>query len=327
MLNLYNVNNHNGDGINKDAINSVMNKNGKNGNGKKPGFEKYVDPAGDFPANEFKWSIWYVKNRVLLFKILVGTLISLNVIFWSFSLWRWGDYLIFGIAEMQKLARESTTFIDYTGLHPAFSAQQLQVVSTQIFSGTADKIDVVAEIINPNNKFTVSFDYYFVFGTEKTPVQKDFLLAGESRPIVQLGLDGVKYSGSANLVMENVSWSRVDPHKTADPVAWQKERLNFIVSDFQYLGKGSALAGDASAVQFKLKNDSAYGFVTPKFLIGLFQNQSLVGVVPFEFDKITAQEVRDVNVRNFPPNLNVQEVGVYPLIDPYNKEVYLQPEK
>ncbi|MBU1613376.1 hypothetical protein KKC87_03015, partial [Patescibacteria group bacterium] len=308
MLNLYNANNHNGNGIDKGSVRVPLNKNGKKAN-----FEKYQDPSGDFPASAFKWSFWYIKNRVLLFKILIGTLIGLSVIFWSLSLWKWGDYLIFGLPEMQNLSRESATFIDYTGLHPAFTAQPLQVIGTQVHSGSAGKIDAVAEMTNPNSKFIVYFDYYFVFGAEKTPAQKGFLLAGESRPIVQLGLDGAVYSGSASLTLENISWRRISGHEALDPSAWQKERLNFVVSDFQYLSRGSALAGDSSAVQFKLKNDSAYGYASPKFLIGLFQNQSLVGVVPYELDAFVAQETREIDARNFSPSLNVNEAVVYPL--------------
>lgn len=321
MLNLYNANSHTMNGINKDPARFPAGSFGKKG------YQKYVDPSGDFPAEEFKLSLWYVKNRVLLYKILVGTLFGFSAIFWSFSLWKWGDFLVFGLVETQKLARESAVTYDYTLFHPLVTAQPLQVEGVKMFSGNAGKIDAVAMVTNPNPRFKVSFDYYFVFGDQKTLAQRGFLLAGETRPIVQLGLDDANYSGDGSLVIENIAWRRISGHEVSDPIAWQKERLNFTISDFQYISKGSALAGDSSAVQFKLKNDSAYGYVSPKFLIGLFQNQNLEEVVPFEVDKFSPQEIRDVDVRNFPTNLNVTEVQIFSLIDPYNKEVYLEPEK
>lgn len=320
MLNLYNVNSH---GLEKPE-NNLSPKEDKS---QKEKYIKYTDPTGDFSGRELKWSMWYERNKLLLHRITVWFLIILSVIVWGIGLWKWGDYLIFGLTESVLLEQQASRTINYLGGHTAREAQPVQILGVSVFPNSTQKNDAVAEVTNPNKNFIVRFDYYFDFGGTKTPMRKGLLLAGETKPVVELGLDSTVYYGSGNLVLENIAWSRVDNHKIKDALTWQNNRLNFVVSDFKYVSKSSAAAGDASAVQFTLTNDTAYGYVEASFLAGLYQSDTLVGVLPFTLDKIIAGQAVLLDLRTFSPNLSVSEVRIYPLIDLYNEEVYLQPEK
>ena len=311
MLNIYNPNNHDGDKAPLVA---------KNGASKKVDFSKYVDPTKEFTSRELKWSFWYVRHKALLYRILIIGLVSVDAIFLIFGLWRWGDYLL-GISDSQKLQRSLSASVNYTGIHPRYSAQPIQAVNTQIFFSRENKYDAVAELINPNNRFLAKFDYYFIINGVKTPTQKTFLLPGESRLAAYLGMpDGA--GGTPVVVLENVKYRRISNHKIFDTISWQADRLNFQVSDFVFLKSLAQEGQNTDAVQFKLTNASPYSYVAPDFYAVLLQNGQMVGILPLRLDSINTLEIKSIDLRNFAANLSITEIALYPIINVYDSSVY-----
>jgi len=314
MLNIYNPNNHNSDKIAEIA---------KNGAVKKLDFSKYIDPTQEFTSQELKWSFWYVKHKALLYKVLVIILISIDALFILFGLWRWGSYLL-GRQDFQRLQASLSASVNYTGIHPRYSAQPIQAINTQIFSSRENKYDAVAELINPNNRFLAKFDYYFVIGGEKTPLQKTFLLPGESRQVAFLGIKNG--AGNAPVVgLENIKYERISAHKIADTNSWQSYRLNFQVSDFVFLKSLAQEGQNTDAIQFKLTNNSPYSYAAPDFYAALLQNGQMVGILPLHLDSINSLETKNIDLRNFASGLSATEIALYPIINVYDDAVYLKP--
>ena len=313
MLNIYNPNNHNSDKIAEIA---------KNGAVKKLDFSKYIDPTQEFTSQELKWSFWYVKHKALLYKVLVIILISIDALFILFGLWRWGSYLL-GRQDFQRLQASLSASVNYTGIHPRYSAQPIQAINTQIFSSRENKYDAVAELINPNNRFLAKFDYYFVIGGEKTPLQKTFLLPGESRQVAFLGIKNE--AGNAPVVgLENIKYERISAHKIADTNSWQSYRLNFQVSDFVFLKSLAQEGQNTDAIQFKLTNNSPYSYAAPDFYAALLQNGQMVGILPLHLDSINSLETKNIDLRNFASGLSATEIALYPIINVYDEGVYAQ---
>jgi len=318
MLNLYNANNHSA------PLPSTPSGAPKNG---KKNFERYESPGGEFTGKELRAGFWYVKHRLLLYRLLVWGLLAFAAINWGFSLWRWGDYLIFGLSADRKLEQNLSRFFDYTVIHEHYSPQPLQVLGTQVLNGGVDKYDAVAEVANGNSRWLARFDYFFSVGGENTPKQSGWVLPGEEKPLVFLGLKSASYPGDAVLVLENISWSRVSNHSVPDTKRWQEERLNFSTSDFSFTRPETAEGISAHAVRFKLANNSPYGYVQPKFYVGLFLDQSMVGILPLELDSLRSLEIKNIDLRSFAQNLSVNDVKIFPLINPYDPAAYLPPEK
>ncbi|KKP59455.1 MAG: hypothetical protein UR53_C0002G0069 [Candidatus Magasanikbacteria bacterium GW2011_GWC2_34_16] len=300
----------------------------KSGNNKiKPvNFVNYVDPSGDFTSKELKWGIWYVKNKVLLYRIAVGTLIGLITIFWGFSLWQWGDYLIFGITADQKLYQNLSQTYDYTSIHAHYSPKPFAVSNPELLPGGVGKTDVLVWIENPNPRHVVYFDYYFISGEESTHLRRGVVLAGENKPFVAFGLSDSVASG-ASIVIENIAWKRISNHTILDVPTWQSERLDFVASDFVFTRPLTKEEASANVVQFKLTNNNPFGYVAAKFVVELLQNGNLVGVLPLELDNFRSLETRDIDLRSFVPNLSVTDLKIYPLLDIYDPTVFLPPEK
>lgn len=288
--------------------------------GIKTNFTKYHDPTNEFTSQDLKVSFWYIKNRALLYKIIVIILAVINIGFIGFNLWKWGEYLL-GISAQRQLERSLTASVDYTGIHPHFAAQPVQVVNTYMFASRENKYDAVAELVNPNPRFLVRFSYYFIINGAKTPVQKTFLLPAESRLAGYLGMaDGV--GGAPEIVLENITYERISNRTVTDVAAWQAYRLNFQTTDFVFSKSLAQEGNNPDAVQFKLTNASPYSFVNVNFYVGLLQNGQMVGILPLYLDRINSLETKNIDLRTFAPALNISEIVLFPLINIFDKDVY-----
>lgn len=328
MLNIYNPNNHDGDktaGLVSAKPDSFLD--GKNGVPKvqsatagKVSFTKYKDPTEEFTSQELKWSFWYMRYKAVLYKVLLAILFIINGALIIFNVPRWASYLV-GIPDHNRVIQSLTASVNYTGIHPRFAAQPLQILNTQILPSRANKYDIVAELANPNSRFLVWFDYYFVVGGIKTPTQRGFLLPGETRLIASLGLENA-LGGLPTIVLENIKNERIDNRKVADTVSWQAYRLNFQISDFVFSKSLAQEGGNVDAVQFKLTNASPYNYKSVNFYIALLQNGQMVGILPLHLDSIGSLEVKDIDVRSFVQNLSISEIAIYPIINVYDDAVY-----
>ena len=292
----------------------------------KPSFTRYTDPTAEFTTSEFKWGFWFARNRVLLYRVLVGVLIGLSVIFWLYVLIKGGSLALYSLEKGGQLDRDLSHFYDYTVVHPAYSPAPLLIASTQILPGGAKKYDLVGEVSNPNNRFYVSFDYYFLVDGIPTPIQNTFLLPEETRMLTYLGFDQSVYPGGAELIITNWKWRRISNHKIIDVAKWQAERLDFKISDFSFLRTGSTDSAAAHVIKFNLNNASPYSFVETDFVVGLYQGEALTGVLSLRLPRFKSGEIRAIDLRSFVVGLNVTDIKVFPLIDVYDNSVYLPPE-
>ncbi len=292
----------------------------------KPSFTRYTDPTSEFTTSEFKWGFWFARNRVLLYRVAVGVLIGLSVIFWLFVLVKGASLALYSLESGSKLDRDLSYFYDYTVFHPAYSPAPLLIAGTQILPGGVKKYDLIGEVTNPNSRFYISFDYYFVIDGTPTPAKHSFLLPGETRMVTYLGFDQSDYPSGGELVISNWQWRRISNHDIVDVATWQAERLNFKVSDFSFLRSGGPEGAAANIIKFNLSNASSYSFADTNFQVGLYQGDSLVGILSLNLPRFKSGETRAVDLRSFVVGLNVTDVKVLPLIDIYNNSVYLPPE-
>lgn len=287
-------------------------------------FNKYIDPTGEFDAGQFKLSILYVQNKLLLYRLLIGVLVIFSASTIIFSLWRGFEILMFDLTTKPYMERDLTMFVDYTALQPHFRPFPIEIMTTYILPGGTDKNDIVSELINPNDKHMVYFEYYYDFNGNYTDRKSGFLLPGENRLLVAYGLDTSVYGGSAVLRIENLRFQRINPHEVSDVGLWREERVDFSVSNFTYSFAGEE-GQHAHAVRFTITNNSAYGYRYAEFVVGLYQNSGLVGVMPLMLRDFEAGESRQIDLRNFVGNLSVTGIQVYPIIDLTDKAVYLAP--
>lgn len=289
-------------------------------------FQLYTDPTGEFGNQELKYGLWYVQHKVLMYRILLGLLIGVNIGLWVFSLASWAIYLL--NYDSQKAFEQSLGHVqNFSAINQNLAAKPLQVLSTSILPGGSENYDAVGEITNVDPRFLSSFDYYFILNGTSTPKRRAFLLPGESSLLAELGLPPEVGTSNATLQLENFAWHRISPHQIKNITAWQSERLNFEVSNFLFEDAYNQNGLKVNRITFDLLNNSAFGYKNPNFLVGLFSGDTLEGVMPLEEESFASMENKKVDLRNFVSNLQIDNVRIFPLINLYDSSVYLSPSE
>ncbi len=292
----------------------------------KANFRRYEDPTGEFTSGNLSRGLWWVKHKVLLYRLLVGVLIALSAVFWIFSFAKWGIYLV-GIPNSNLLEKQAVQFSNYNTTIQHFNPVPLQIVSTNLFQNGGNKVDAVSEVENPNADYTATFDYSFLISGTSTVPAKAVVLARSRTMAAALGLTDIVGAPGAVLQIKNLQWQRISPHDIPDSKSWQDSRINFSVSSTTFENTLSTPGLSGNRLAFVLKNESAYGYKQPRFYVGLYNQDALVGVMPLQTDDFHSLEAKNIDLRNFTSNLQVQNVQVFPLIDVYDPAVYLPPER
>ncbi len=288
----------------------------------KGNFRRYVDPTGEFTSKGLSLGLWWVKHKVLFYYLLIGGLAALSAGFWIFGLIKWGIYL-FGIPNSNLLERQAAQFSNYDDLIQHFNPVPLQVVSTNLFQDGGDKVDAVSEIENPNEDYIATFDYSFILGGTTTAPASAQTLVKSRTLVATLGVADSSGASGAVLQIKNLRWQRISRHDIADPKSWQDSRINFSISSTTFESPQSTPDLKVNRLAFILKNESAYGYKQPRFYVGLYNQGGLVGVMPLQTDDFHSLEAKNIDLRNFTSNLQVQNIEIFPLIDIYDKNAYL----
>ncbi len=290
-------------------------------------FKKYVDPTGELNSSDLGYGMWYVGHRLLIYRLILITLISISVVLWGYSLVRWGIFFL----DWNKdtlVAKQLATAPNYTLFGKRFAPTQLQVLSTSLLPGGVDKYDAVADVANTDENFMAEIEYYFIIGGTATSKRTTVLLPGENRPVAELGLGGIDSAMDVTFKISNIWWQRIDAHEVPRPLEWQTDRLDFTVASTTYSPSQNFGEGlKVNTIAFELTNNSAYGYIQPNFYVGLYEGESLVGVMPLTLPQFASLQTVPVDLRNFVGGLNVSTIKVFPLINLYDHSVYLAPTR
>lgn len=284
-------------------------------------YRKYQDASGDFNTKDFGYSIWFTSHKLIMYRVLVVVFLILDILLVVVNFTKWGIFLA-GFPAQIRLEQELVNFNNISV--QGFAPKPLQVLSTELLSGGVDRYDAVSEIVNSNDRFMLTIDYHFNLGTTNTPRQQRVILPGDDTLIAALGsqIDSVSL-GSLALVFDNFNWKRISGHKIADLKTWKNDRLQFSTENFVYSSAFGADGLKVNRLQFTLKNNSAFGYKQPSFLVGLYSQDVLVGVMPLQLPDFPSVSSAAVDLRNFVSNLRVDSVKIFPLINIFDQNVYL----
>lgn len=306
--------------------NSIPSKGSVSSSAKKPSFERYQDPEGELTTGKFKFEFWYVRNKILLYRLAIISLVIFLVVNFLYSILTFGSFLIFGTVNDNRLYQQLSFFPNYTMIHPRLSPQQLQVLGVRILPGGVKKYDVVAEIANPNENFIAGLSYFFMIDGGASKKQSVTILPFQTNLVPLLGVESDSLPSNASLVIDNIDWQRISGHTISNVQSWQSERLNFSVSDFQFIPAGNQDGfPNAHVIRFKLNNDTPFSFKEASFYLGLYQEQVLVGVLPMTVNHFISLESQDIDLRGFAPGLFANEIKLFPNMNLYDSDIYLPP--
>ena len=292
---------------------------------KKPSrFSRYSDPTGEFSNSRLKFGAWYVSHKILLRNILIGILLSWNVITIGLGLFVWGKYLFFDYSQDEKnIYSIATSYTPIASVHRIFEPQELTISQQKVFNSANDRYDFAVHVVNPNEDWVAMPKYKFTYNGGETATNEEVLMPGENRFLILYGQKLSFKPSGIKLELVSVDWKRVDRHEVADPLQYVGQRYQFETSNFEFESAQKTDDFDAHTISFDLANNSIFGFWEGKFNV-VFKNKSqVVGIAPLVIEGFDSGDIHHVELASFIDRLIVNEVLVEPTIDIFDEEVYM----
>lgn len=250
--------------------------------------EEHIIGSG-MTEQELQLASWWVRNRERLSSITRWTLIMLNIIFWGFVLWSLLDAFAISYpreARIPRLIAENQLAV--SGLQAAMPLPLIPSDVT-VFDISGNRKDFLVQLSNSNETWWAEFDYRFRVGDLMTDARKSFILPKKQRYLTELGSDIKTTSKSAQLVVENIQWHRVDPSAVnRDYTSFAANHLQFEFTDTTYrrdLKIGTQTVGQTSST---FNNLSPYGFWNVDVTVILYHGSTPAGVTTIGKEQVRA---------------------------------------
>ena len=288
--------------------------------------KKYQDPEG-LTTTKMAIGLWLVKNRKNLLFLLYGVLALIGLAFWVYFLYIFGFYVSVGMKEDQALAREiiQDTLVGHDFVLSR-APQELQLKSVQVIRGNDNKYDFVVQVKNVNPRHWAEIYYYFRIGDENLDITKGYIMPSESKYFLALGEEFDKNISSANFVIEDINWHRLNAHTIPDWAQHKIDHLNIEISDIKFTpAKSSSLSEKLSLndLKFNTTNNTPYNYWEIYFVVLLRDRDKIVGVNRYILAEFLSDQEREINV-TWPGRLGrVGDIEIIPEVNIFEREVYI----
>ncbi|MFA6537574.1 MAG: hypothetical protein WCT18_04240 [Patescibacteria group bacterium] len=269
---------------------------------------------------ELKVGYWWVTHRVQLrqlFYIFFG-IIAIFFLFFGFG----GLVKFYIIDRGEHLALENDLVkpkLNYVALSEVNTPKNLQIANSWVIKAKEGHYDFVAEVSNPNKKwYAKSFVYYFVFGDQKTESKTGYILPESTRYLLDLNFLSDAGIKEANLIIENISWQKVDD----DFAVVKNKMLQLRVEDIAFVSAQSNSATEKeniTNVSFAVNNLSNYNYWQPSFVVLLLRRGEMFAVSSLLSPKLDSKErrVESLNIFQYlPRDVEVKIVPEINILDP-----------
>lgn len=287
---------------------------------------QYLDPTGEFTNKDLARSAWFVKNKILLRKIVIVVLLLWIGIAGLYSLIMLGAYLFSGFWNDRQSRLETVQeFQNYTLDASTYAAAPLQIDSIKIFQ-TGESYDFYSLAINPNLRFVARVKYKYVFEGGETPEKIVTIDPGKKIPLTVFGFQSNAYPATARLQIEETKWRKINSHQIADVKSYMDIRLNFSIDNLQI--EHNAAGGPVPPrITFDIQNNSAYSYYEGRFALLLLSSGNVAGIQPLLIKDFRAGQTFPVDVRPAFDIGGIDDIEVVPLMEVFDSNEFLPVQK
>jgi len=286
-------------------------------------------PNGTFEQQEkqrgllLKISYWYVTNKVLLRRILIGVLIGFGAIFWLYTIWGILDIYVISYSKTKEMFNELVTNrVRTQEWIAAHAPRQIQTESVRVFT-TDGKYDFLTQITNSSPYYWAEIDYVFTFSGGETEERRGFILPNQEKWLAYLGYEADSRPGNAKLNITNVSWHLVDAHEVPNYEEWLLEHLNLSITDVEHTTDVVLEKDVVAKTKFTVQNLSAYGYYRIGFYVIAYRGATPSAVNYVSLDQLRTGETRAVEVSWFDSLGQVSKIEVEPEVNIFDEDNYL----
>lgn len=291
-------------------------------------FSRYTDPTGSVTTSQLRLGGWYVRHKILLQKLWIIFMIAFSSVTIGYSFWKWGEYLFVGYGEDRRilLVGQANEFQNYTAIQAAYKAQELNVTNVQTFQSGKESFDFAAMVANVNKRWIAELSYHFAYTGGETEVEKTIILPGQKRPAIAFGHELNVFPANVRFFIDKITWKVIDTHKINDVSGFMNPRLDFAVGNFIFNNVNPTGLNIASAT-FDLTNRTAYSYWQPVFYLELLNDNLPVGYMFISVDNFLSGETKKIDLRYFGSNITVTNFRLIPIINVFDPDIYIEPEK
>lgn len=284
-----------------------------------------LKPEEKESASFYKRSLWWVEHRARLRKLAVIFLAAFDAVLLLFVIWTFLDAFVLSVDREDRAVAEMAVLrqADLRAFSLAHAARPLEAKLVQVIATGDKQYDFYTTLVNPNEDWYAEFWYVFVTGETTTSEQKGFILPGEGKPIISLGLDAESRPISAKLDLRNVVWRRVDTHEIPDYAAWQSDRFQFDITNISFSRDLQIDSKEIGQIHFTATNRTAFGFWEPVFTVRLLRGGAVVGVTQTTLEQFEAGETRDAAINWFGTIPAVTKIEVIPEVNIFDVDAYM----
>lgn len=293
----------------------------------KADINRYKDQGG-LTIKKLRMGLWFVENRKSMITLGYGVLIIIGVLTWASFFYHFGYYFIVGMRADEKLVSEivssGTVGHEYTLINSAIA---IQLEPVEIIRLDDDRYDLVAKAVNPNQNHWTEFSYSFMIGDKEYGRTETFILPGETKYLIALGVQPEAGIDSVRLNLVDIKWSRVNRHIYPDWEDFRNDHLNISATDIDFVpAKATNLSEkiNLSELNFTINNQTAYNYWKVDLLILLFNRNRIVGVEKNVIESLKSDESRVIR-SSWPGTLGaVHSVEVIPELNITKDDIYMR---
>ncbi len=272
----------------------------------------------------YKLSVWWVEHRAFLKRSAIALFIAFDVVLLLFGGWHLLDaFAVSSGAEQNAVMRMVVLGqSDLRAYTDENAATDLEAGEGRVISIGNSRYDLYTTLLNPNDDWWAEFTYAFSSGDLTTDSRIGFILPSEEKSVVELAVESTSPIQAATLVIEDVTWHRVDHHAIADYETWASDRLNFLISASSF-EKETRFDGETyGRTTFMIENDTAYSYYDVGLFVLLLRGSSVVGVNRTTLSSFESGVEAEVTVNWFGTLPSVSQVLVVPELNIFDVEVY-----
>lgn len=268
------------------------------------------------------FALWYVRHKVLFFRILIGLLIGLSVIFYSYTVFKIFEFVYYRRGETEQVIQNiSTSSADFSFIHTRLQPQAPEILSIKTVSEDATQSDIVVEVRNPNANFVIKkLSYALVFGNVALAEGNTFIWPDTRKLIFIFNVPARSAREAPEFIIRDISWKRESHFSEV-----LQKRENFLISDPSY-ETVSQDTGTTAVVSFSVSNQTIYNFYDPGFYVVLFDGAEIVGSGYVSTHKLYSLGKADFRANFINPPFSVTSVKIISEVNILDDNAYFVEE-
>lgn len=237
-------------------------------------------------------------------------------------------YVINAQARQLMIVTLPRDLVNFSGLRQHNEPSPVSISQIAVIPAGQGRYDLVATVKNSNEKWAVySFTYHFSGSNLVTEKKKGFILPGEEKFLVDLGVESKSRPVNLNLNITGLEWRRIDAHEIANYNNFYNERLGFKIDNIKFYPAATSGLGDklpVSAATFDVYNATAYNYWQVGFYVALYRGGSLTAINYITASQFRSGDKASLEVRWFEPISSVSQIVVEPEVNILNPAVYME---